>query len=205
MAESEAFRLCLDLGLVAIEGGTPTVANPMYREVLARQMTYGTQLAIPAPEWKWEKEDGRLDMDALLREFQAFWQTNSEAWEGMTNYPEAFPHVLLQAFLQRVTNGEGRIEREYAAGRGRMDLAVEYHGNWDIIEVKLLRGGKSREALVEEGKRQVLKYRGSFSPCSAGGKPASCYLLIFDRRPGKGSWDERLFWTKDGDVTVLGC
>jgi hypothetical protein len=54
-----------------------------------------------------------------------------EAREGMTNYPEAFPHVLLQAFLQRVTNGEGRIEREYAAGRGRMDLAVEYHGSWE--------------------------------------------------------------------------
>ncbi|MDR3147866.1 MAG: AAA-like domain-containing protein, partial [Treponema sp.] len=144
LAESGAFRLCLDLGLVAIEGGTPVVANPMYREVLARQMTYGTQLAIPAPEWKWEKEDGSLDMDTLLEEFQAFWRVNSEAWEGMTNDPEAFPHVLLQAFLQRVTNGEGRIEREYCAGRGRMDLAVEYHGNWDIIEVKLLRRGKSR-------------------------------------------------------------
>jgi hypothetical protein len=205
LAEGEAFRLCLDLGLVAIENGTPVVANPMYREVLARQMTYGTQLAIPAPEWKWKKENGSLDMDALLREFQGFWQTNSEAWEGMTNYPEAFPHVLLQAFLQRVTNGEGRIEREYCAGRGRMDLAVEYHGSWDIIEVKLLRGGKSREALVEEGKKQVLRYRESFSPCSAGGKPVPCYLVIFDRRPEKGSWEERLFWTKDGDVTVVGC
>jgi hypothetical protein len=205
LAESEAFRLCLDLGLVAIEGGTPVVANPMYREALARQMTYGTQLAIPPPEWRWEKEDGTLDMDALLREFQVFWRSNSEAWEGMTNYPEAFPHVLLQAFLQRVTNGEGRIEREYSAGRGRMDLAVEYHGNWDIIEIKLLRAGKSPDALVEEGKKQILRYRERFSPPSAGGKPVACYLLIFDRRPDKGNWEERLFWRKEGDVTVAGC
>ncbi|MDR3145520.1 MAG: ATP-binding protein, partial [Treponema sp.] len=206
LAEGEAFRLCVDLGLVAIEGGTPVVANPMYREVLARQMTYGTELAIPAPEWKWEQDDGRLDMGALLREFQVFWRTNGEAWEGMTNYPEAFPHILLQAFLQRVTNGEGRIEREYAAGRGRMDLAVEYHGSWDIIEVKMVRGGKSREAVVEEGKRQVLRYRDRFSPGTACvGKGVCCYLVIFDRRPEKGSWEERLFWTRDGEVTVVGC
>jgi hypothetical protein len=180
----------------------------MYREVLARQMTFSTQLAIPQPEWKWEREDGTLDMDALLREFQAFWRTNSEVWEGMMNYPEAFPHVLLQAFLQRVINGEGRIEREYAAGRGRMDLAVEYRGAWDIIEIKLLRPGKSLETLVAEGKKQIVRYRDSFSPsplCSAGGKPAACYLLIFDRRPDKGSWEERLFWIREGDITVAGC
>jgi hypothetical protein len=204
LAESEAFRLCLDLGLVAIEGGSPVVANPVYREALARQMTYGAQLAIPQPEWKWEREDGTLDMDALLREFQLFWRNNSEAWEGMLNYPEAFPHLLLQAFLQRVTNGKGRIEREYAAGRGRMDLAVEYRGGWDIIEIKLLRRGKSLEGLIEEGKRQALRYRESFTP-SPGGQEAGCYLVIFDRRPEKGTWEERLFWMRGGEVTVLGC
>jgi hypothetical protein len=32
--------------------------------------------------------------------------------------------------LQRVLNGGGRIEREYAAGRGRMDLAVEYNNKF---------------------------------------------------------------------------
>jgi hypothetical protein len=37
------------------------------------------------------------------------------------------------------------------------------------------------------------------------GKPAACYLVIFDRRPDKGGWEERLFWSREGDVTVLGC
>jgi hypothetical protein len=214
LADGEAFRLCLDLGLVAIERGTPVVANPIYREVLARQMTYSAQLAIPRPEWRWEKDDGRLDMDGLLREFQIFWRNNSEAWEGMVNYTEAFPHILLQAFLQRVTNGEGRIEREYAAGRGRMDLAVEYHGGWDILEIKLLREGKKFETLVEEGKRQVLRYRDNFAPARSAGTPAACYLIVFDRRkrsrpgtegPEGAGWEERLTWAVDGDVTVLGC
>jgi len=67
LAESDAFRLCLDLGLVAIEDGTPVIANPIYREVIARQLTYGQQLAIPKPGWQWENADGSLDMDRMLK------------------------------------------------------------------------------------------------------------------------------------------
>jgi len=138
IAEGEGFRLCLDLGLVTKEKGVPSVANPIYREVLARHLTYSPQLAIPEPEWQWEKPDGSLDMDALLKEFQKFWRRNSELWEQRMNYTEAFPHLLLMAFLQRVLNGGGRIDREYAAGRGRMDLVVEYNGKTYIIEIKLI-------------------------------------------------------------------
>ncbi|GHV88463.1 hypothetical protein AGMMS50267_08230 [Spirochaetia bacterium] len=213
IAEGEAFRLCLDLGLVSAETGkSPTIANPIYREVIARQLTYGAQMALSEPEWQWQKPDGTLDMDALLREFQNFWQTNSEAWEAMMKYPEAFPHLLLMAFLQRVTNGDGRIEREYAAGRGRMDLAVEYNGSWDIIEVKLLRQGKTFEGVQAEGKKQILRYRDTFAPApgaracrSSDGGPADCYLVIFDRRPDKPAWQDRLKWIDDGDVTVVGA
>jgi hypothetical protein len=193
---------------VSIERSGPQVANPIYREVLARQITFGTQMAIPEPDWKWEKEDGTLDMDALLREFQKFWRNNSETWEEMSDFTEAFPHLLLMAFLQRVTNGAGRIEREYAAGRGRMDLAVEYKGAWNIIEIKLLRKNRSFESVREEGVRQVLHYRELIDPAAA------AYLVIFDRRPEKAPWAERLTWeTDDSDpgrggqsaVTVIGC
>jgi hypothetical protein len=192
------------LGLVSIERGTPVVANPIYREVLARQMTFGAQMAIPEPSWKWEKPDGTLDMDALLKEFQIFWRNNSEVWEDQVDYREAFPHLLLMAFLQRVTNGSGRIEREYAAGRGRMDLAVEYHGAWNILEIKLLRQGRNFETVMEEGVRQTLGYRESFSHGREGLAP-QCYLIVFDRRKEKPSWDERLKWLPGESVTVLGC
>ncbi|MDR2056838.1 MAG: hypothetical protein LBP83_00860 [Dysgonamonadaceae bacterium] len=207
LANSEAFRICLDLGLVTTEGGTPVVANPIYREVIARQLTYSPQLAIPAPEWQWQNPDGTLDMDGLLREFQAFWQTNSEAWDEMMNYTEAFPHLLLMAFLQRVINGEGRIEREYAAGRGRMDLAVEYKGAWNIIEVKLLRKGKTFDAVKTEGIRQTLRYKETFSPFfrPKDSRPVNAYLVIFDRRPEPLPWSERLQWIEEGGITIVGC
>ncbi|MDR3342705.1 MAG: hypothetical protein LBT14_07960 [Treponema sp.] len=70
LLESEGFCLCLDLGLVAVENGAPTMANPIYREVLTRQMTDPMQFVMPAPDFRWENTDGSLDMDTLLKAFQ---------------------------------------------------------------------------------------------------------------------------------------
>ncbi|GHV82031.1 hypothetical protein AGMMS49991_05890 [Spirochaetia bacterium] len=201
IAESEAFRLCMDLGLVRLEKGTPAIANPIYKEVLARQVTFGIQTMIPNPEWQWEKPDGSLDMDSLLHEFQKFWRENSEMWEEKSNYTEAFPHLLLMAFLQRVLNGGGRIEREYAAGRGRMDLFVEYNTKKYIIEIKLIHEKQSPDTIKAKGIQQTAAYRNTKAP----GAPA--YLVIFDRRPDtkQKNWDERLLWQKEADITVISC
>ena len=203
IADSEEFRVCLDLGLVTIEHGTPQMANPIYREVIARQMTYGTQLAIPQPAWPWQKPDGTLDMDRLLVEFQKFWRRHSEVWEQKSNYTEAFPHLLLMAFLQRITNGGGHIEREYAAGRGRLDLAVEFAGKCHIIEVKVVYFYDSPATVREEGLEQICSYRDKIDAS------APTYLVIFDRRPQAKelSWDERITWEVDAatGVAVLGC
>jgi hypothetical protein len=201
LPESEGFPLCMDLGLVSIENGTAVVANPIYREVLARQMTYGPQLAIPAPEFRWENAEGSLDMDTLLKEFQQFWRENSEIWEEKSDYTEAFPHLLLMAFLQRVLNGGGWIEREYAAGWGRMDLYVEYNRGRYIVEVKLVQEKQGLEPVKAKGLSQIRKYRDTRAP----GAPA--YLVIFDRRRKSKelTWEERLSWTNDGDITVVEC
>jgi hypothetical protein len=200
-AESDAFRICTDLGLVTREKGTPTVANPIYREVLARQMTFGAQIMIPEPEWQWEKPDGSLDMDELLREFQTFWRENSEMWEEKMNYTEAFPHLLLMAFLQRVLNGGGRIDREYAAGRGRTDLLVEYNAKRHVIEIKLIYEKQSPDTIKAKGLEQTTKYRDTVAP------DASAYLVIFDRRTEtkEKPWEERLSWETEGGIVVVRC
>jgi hypothetical protein len=201
LTESEGFRLCLDLGLVTRINKTASVANPIYREVLARQMTTGPQDAIPEPEWQWEKPDGSLDMDALLKEFQKFWRRNSELWEERMNYTEAFPHLLLMAFLQRVLNGGGHIDREYAAGRGRMDLAVEYNDKMYIIEIKLVYSYNSPEEVREEGLEQIARYRDKTDAA------APAYLVIFDRRPEtkEKAWEARLTCEVKEGITVIGC
>jgi len=201
LAESDAFRLCLDLGLVTIERGTPVIANPIYREVIARHLTYSAQLMIPEPVWQWQKPDGSLDMDRILQEFQKFWRRHSAIWETQTDYTEAFPHLLLMAFLQRVLNGGGNVERECAAGRGRMDLEIQYNGYHYIIEIKIIHPYDSPKTVMEEGLEQIRGYRDLIAP------DIPSYLVIFDRRPEakQKSWDDRIKWEKDEDVNVLGC
>jgi ASC-1-like (ASCH) protein len=203
LAQNEGFRQCLDLGLVTNGREGATVANPIYREVLAREISLGAQIMLPPPsQFRWQKPDGSLDMESLLREFQKFWRRHSEIWEQTSDYTEAFPHLLLMAFLQRITNGEGRIEREYAAGRGRLDLFVEFAEKTFIIEVKLIRDYDSLELVKEEGLEQILSYRDKFD------KSIPCYLLIFDRRSEgkKLDWEHRITWeVKDDGVTILGC
>jgi uncharacterized protein YktA (UPF0223 family) len=140
-------------------------------------------------------------MDALLREFQIFWRENSEMWEEKMSYTEAFPHLLLMAFLQRVLNGGGQIEREYAAGRGRMDLFVEYNAFKYIIEIKLVYEKQSPDTIKTKGLEQTTKYRSAKAPdCPA-------YLVIFDRRmeTKEKPWEERLSWTVEDRITVVGC
>jgi hypothetical protein len=58
------------------------------------------------------------------------------------------------AFLQRVLNGGGAMDgadgdsHEYAAGRGRMDLFVEYGRGTYIIAIKLARERQSPERVM---------------------------------------------------------
>jgi hypothetical protein len=53
-------------------------------------------------------------------------------WLQGLPYKEAGRHLILQAFLQRIVNGGGRIHREYALGRKYTDLYLE----WPLDEAK---------------------------------------------------------------------
>jgi hypothetical protein len=201
-------QLCLDLGLIRFDNDKGyVIANPLYEETLTRFLDDGYRTSAPPPSsWKWQKADGTLDMDALLKEFQKFWRRNSEIWEQKADYTEAFPHLLLMGFLQRVTNGSGTVEREAAAGSGRMDLAVKYHEVVNIIEIKLVRDYDSPETVREEGLEQISRYRDRVDT------QAPAWLVIFDRRSAvrKTPWEKRLSWeeikgTDNAALTIVGC
>jgi len=190
-------QYCMDLGLVAFRDEF-TIANVIYREVLARSLSLGYQQSMPKPEFRWQTAGGQLDICALMQAFQLFWRRHSELWEAKADYTEAFPHLLLMAFLQRVINGGGRIEREYASGRGRMDLMVEWAAERHVIEIKLVHPADGYKTTLEEGLVQVARYADQVDAHTR-------TLVIFDRRPEarRKAWEERLGMEEVGGVLVV--
>ena len=135
--ESDDFQYVMDLGLLKNHKGEVKPANPMYKEVILRQLSWSSQHKLPSTLInRWLSPKG-IDMNHLLKEFQQFWRENADIWIEKYQYKEAAPHLILQAFLQRVINGGGNIQREYASGMGRMDLCVEYLQYKYPIELKL--------------------------------------------------------------------
>lgn len=107
---------------------------------------------------------------------------------------EAGPHLVLHAYLQRAVNIDGHIAREYALGRGRADIVIEWRRGRGqgpgrtlkhVVECKVRREGVGLERLMREGREQTAAY---MDRCGA----ESGHLVIFDMRLGK-SWEERMF------------
>ena len=178
-----------DLGLLAPDS-PPRMANPIYREVVPRELGYVLQDSLDIRVAWYVDDDGRLDMTKLLSAFRTFFGEHAEHWLGhLGAYREAAPQLILQSYLQRVVNGGGRIEREYGLGRGRTDLLVLWPREagqpsdlWErfVVECKVLRDSdrKSLAWTVEKGVKQTLGY---MKQCGA----EEGHLVIMDRRTGE--------------------
>ena len=153
---SDDYRYVLDLGILVERDGALMPANPMYAEIIGRYLSWGTQqdVRMLVPETPWVKDDG-LDMAGLMAAFQQFWRENADERSVPFQYREAYPHLVLQAFLQRVINGGGQIVREMALGSGRLDLGVHFRGAVYAVEVKTR---KLYEKSPEKARQQVLRY-----------------------------------------------
>ena len=170
-----------DLGLVSLERPL-AVANPIYREVIVRVLAATAEEQVPVHDPRaFVLPDGRLDLDRLLSEFAAFWREHGDVLASRMTYHEVAPQLVLMAFLQRVVNGGGYVDREYGVGRGRIDLLVRWPYERDGERLW------QREALE-------LKVRadGQADPLSRGLEQLDGYLdrlgletgilVIFDRR-----------------------
>ena len=175
-----------DLGLID-DGKPPCMANPIYAEVVPRELGYILQSSLDQDAAWYVDSEGGLDMNKLLTAFSVFYGEHAEHWLGrFERYAEAGPQLILQAYLQRVVNGGGRIEREYGLGRGATDLLVLWPRHaaqpsdlWEriVIECKVLRDSdrKSLEGTVERGLQQTFRY---MAECRA----RQGHLVVFDRR-----------------------
>ena len=175
-----------DLGLVA-QHRPIRIANPIYAEVVPRELTWVVQREFEQETAWYVNADGSLDVVKLLAAFQTFFREHSEHWVKRFAYQEAGPQLLLQAFLQRIMNSGGRIEREYGLGRLRTDLLIVWpqaeRERKFVIECKVLR--KTLERTIAEGLEQTFEY---MDRCDA----EAGHLVIFDRREDR-RWRDKIF------------
>jgi type II secretory pathway predicted ATPase ExeA len=187
----------LDVGLCRIdESGNVAIANPIYREVLPRILAFTTTISLGQLTPSWLTAEGKLDPPALLEAFLQFWRQNGQPLLANVHYHEIAPHIVLMAFLHRVVNGGGTLEREYAIGSDRMDLCLRYGEVTLAMELKVWR--KDGKNPLEAGLKQLDKYL-------AGLGLNEGWLVIFDQRPELPPIAERTrveVTTTEGDRTV---
>jgi hypothetical protein len=180
-----------DLGLIARDKPV-RIANPIYREVIVRVLGTAAEANITADPRSVIRADGRLDLDRLLHGFADFWREHGDILTSGETYHEAAPHLVFMAYLSRLVNGGGFVDREYGVGRGRVDLLVRWPyrdqtGKRSVqrhaIELKVR--AKGRPDPLADGLRQLDDYLRRLD-LSEG------TLVIFDRRPSAKPIDERV-------------
>lgn len=182
-----------DLGLIATRPSI-RISNRIYQEVIPRELTWVAQSYIANQEQSWYVTPAhRLDMPKLLAAFQQFFREHSDIWSQGFDYKEAAPQLIMQAFLQRIINGGGRINREYGLGRKRTDLFIEWptdpaQGMYGplqrvVIELKIQRG--ALEPVLAKGLEQTADYVGRVGADEA-------HLVIFNR-DAEVPWDAKIW------------
>ena len=196
----------VDLGLV-VRGKPLRIANAIYREIIPRELTWARQQTLIQQSAGYMNPDNSINMEKLLLDFQQFFRENADAWIERFDYKESGPQLLLQAFLQRIVNGGGYIDREYGLGRGRTDLLItkpltdQYGGPFQriVLELKIFRS--NMKATIQKGLQQTAEYMDKCGGINEG------HFIVFDRRPNR-SWRDKIWHrteTYDGqEIKVWG-
>jgi len=194
--EDDDLRYCTDLGLIKKVNGAYKISNAIYAEVIPRELNHLYQTSF-LTQFKggWLAPDGSLNIEKLLSMYKEFWVENSHIWrKDIAGYKEAAPHLVIQAYLQRVINGGGEIRREYALDSSRFDIFI----TWDykiasgnetitktqkfIIELKTIKTGEKYETIRKQALQQTAEY------AHVCGITDNAHIIVFDR-DFQESWD----------------
>jgi hypothetical protein len=192
---SDDLAFVKDLGLVRSSSQGLEIANPIYREIVPRALTSIMEESLVLPRPSYLDAEGRLDVDQLLEDFSVFWIANAEIYLRQTPYSEAAALLVIMAFLHKITNGKGGfIDREYAAGRGSVDLCIR----WPLptgevlrwaLELKVWRDttpcGEGILDPIEQGLFQLTKYLERLGLDRG-------YLIVFDARSDAAPLPQRV-------------
>ncbi|MDR0896125.1 MAG: hypothetical protein LBN06_12665 [Prevotellaceae bacterium] len=195
MVPQDDVQYVVDLGLITLDKPR-RIANSIYREIIPRELTWSTQDGLIQQATWYMNPDNSINMEKLLLDFQQFFRQNADAWIEKFDYKESGPQLLLQAFLQRVVNGGGYIDREYGLGRGRTDLLIRkpltdgYGGPVQriVLELKIKRG--DLEQTIALGLEQITGYMDKAAPNAEG------HFILFNRDKGV-AWEDKIWHRKE--------
>ena len=184
------FGFVRDLGLVAPD--LPVrIANPIYREIVVRLLSAKIEAQVTAEPRSFVLSDGTLDATRVLEEFAAWWREHGDALTQGASYHEVSHQLVVMAWLQRIVNGGGYLDREYATGSGRIDLLVRWPWRGPdgvrqvqrmALELKVWRDG--RPDPLARGLEQLDGYLQRLSMDEG-------VLVLFDRRSDAAPIPER--------------
>jgi hypothetical protein len=171
-----------DLGLVAPKDPLQ-IANPIYREVIVRVLAERATPSIVFDRLSFVDAHGALDVSVILSEFALWWKRHAAVMLKGHVYHEVAAQIVFMAWLQRVVNGGGIIDREYGVGRGRIDVLIRWplpnaknSLQWQhaAFELKVWTQGEADPLC--EGLEQLERYLDGLGLDHG-------TLVIFDRRP----------------------
>ena len=189
--QDDDIQYVVDMGLI-VRDKPLRISNAIYKEIIPRDLTWARQQTLIQQAAWYMNPDNSIDMEKLLLDFQQFFRENADSWIERFDYKESGPQLLLQAFLQRVVNGGGYIDREYGLGRGRTDLLIRkpltdgYGGPVQriVLELKIKRGDLDKT--IAKGLEQTVWYMDRCGDVSEG------HFIVFNRDKGV-SWDEKIW------------
>jgi hypothetical protein len=179
-----------DLGLIAPKDPL-RIANPIYKEVIMRVLAERATPSIIFERLSFVTQEGALDVSVILSEFAVWWKRHAAVMLKGHVYHEVAAQIVFMAWLQRVVNGGGIIDREYGVGRGRIDILIRWPlpqsknpSQWQQLAIELKAWAEGESDPLAEGLEQLERYLDGLG-LSEG------TLVIFDRRPDAKNSVER--------------
>jgi hypothetical protein len=184
------FQYVYDLGLIMIEDDRITIANEIYKEIIPRSLIYSTQLLIRYNLAAFLEKDGRLNFTKILKAFQTFYNQYYSRWSEKFNYKSAGSPLFLQAYLQRIIDGGGKIIRDYGIGRKRvtLDISWPYASLKQNVLIDLRYRTSAINDVIREGTEELYKDMERK-------KVKEGNLIIFKMNPDE-LWEQKLLKSK---------
>lgn len=154
----KSINLGMMFGFLKEHDGSVAIANRIFEMVLLNMFTaeeaFGSTAFAYGDRYKsWFTENGRLNMDMVLKKFVEHF--HDIYGDNDEKFIEAYGRKFFLLYLKPIINGTGNYYLEaQTRDAKRTDVVVDYLGEQFVIELKIWHGNEYNE----RGERQLAEY-----------------------------------------------